>query len=335
MGKRARGIIVPAVLLVLAAILGGGCHDPFSNQWFEDDELFLAAIPDAERVTTRVPDNGDAAERKVPWGDPVPAGAAIAEFPVWTWEVSHDLNVFIFMLLYAVEAVTAEPISYREDDRRLWGPVPAENGDDIWFDMTRVEDRFDYEMLWAEPGEGPDGGVVPFSGSFVAGTVPREGQGNFLFRFGVMYELESQPDSLVAGDLYVDHDNRDGQVLLAIDLDGIVGPEGEPPWSAQYAFHLAPEGPGWFEYATEGDLEGTDPAVLEQYEVRTRWLADGSGRADARLSGGDLGAFEYLVTECWDANYMRTYYADNTGFTLPWGDPESCVYLDQELPTHL
>jgi hypothetical protein len=338
MGKRARGIIVPAVVLVVAAILGGGCHDPFSNQWFEDDALFLAAIPDAARVTTRVPQAGDA-ERRGTWGEdalPPPKATGFAEFPLWTWEASYELNSFIFMLLYTVEWVTAEPSAWRSQDERLWGPIPTEGDDAIWFEMIRAEDRFDYSMEWRDSDTDRDGGIVPFRGSFVAGSVPREGIGDFRYDFGLMNELEpaTEPDALTDGVLSVQHDNRDGQVLLSIQLRGLVGQEGGP-WDADYAFFLDPGGPGWFEYAAAGNVEQSDPQVLENYEIRTRWQADFAGRGDARISGGELGAAEFLVTECWDADLRRTYYADTTGYNEPWGDLGSCVYADEELPTHL
>jgi len=322
------------VLVVVASALGGACHDPFSNQLFEEDALFLAAIPDAERVTTRVPEAD--APALADWDVPPPY-AGVAEFPLWTYEASYELNTFIFMLLYTVEYVSTEPIAQRWEDERLWGPIPSGAGDEIWLDMTRAEDRFDYTMSWSEAGVGPDGGLTPFRGSFVAGTVPREGIGSFSFDFELMYELEPVEDSLTEGMMFVDHDNSDGQVLLNIDLDGIVGPEVPTPWSARYAFFWEPVGSGWFEYATVGNVEGTDPDIEEEYQARTRWQADGAGRADARVSGGELAALggEYHVTECWDSNYLRTYYADDTGFTQPWGDPTSCVFDDQELPSHL
>ena len=53
----ARFALAFAVGLVL---LHSACFDPYSNQLFEEDALFLAAIPDAERVTTHVPGSTEA-----------------------------------------------------------------------------------------------------------------------------------------------------------------------------------------------------------------------------------------------------------------------------------
>lgn len=324
-------ISASAAALVAALALGAGCHDPFSNQWFEEDALFRAAIPDAERVTTRVP----AADERDGWWAVPPPYAGVAEFPVWTYETSHELNTFIFTLLYVVEAISAEPIALRDEDERRWGPYPSGAGHDIWLEMVRVDDRFDYELIYSASGDSHDRGAVPFRGSFVAGTVPREGVGSFSYDFGVMYGLEPTEESLADGVIYVEHDNSDGQVLLSIDLDGIV--DGGSPWSARYSFFWEPSGSGWFEFATTANLEGSDPEFVEEFEVRTRWQSDHAGRADARVWGGDLAGLPggYHVTECWDTSYLRTYYGDDTGLTQPVGDPATCVYEDEELPSHL
>lgn len=350
MTQHARGIVLTTGLLVVVCLLGAGCHDPFSNQWFEDDALFLAAIPDEERVTTRVP-VADDAERRGSWGEdaPPPPAPGIASLAVWTWQASWELNTFIATVLYAVEWVTSTPIAWRSEYERIWGPVDADDDPAtdlaIWLYMDRladgVEDRFDYSLEWRGADTARDGGIVPIRGSFVAGASPREGVGDFRVDYALMHELEQayppedpEPDPVTGGELVVDHDYRDGVVELAVGLRGVTTATGGP-WDADYAFTVETSGAGWFEYAADGNLEDSDPTILEHWEIRTRWQADGAGRGDARISGGELGGFDYVVTECWDEDLRRTYYGDDTGFTVEWGDPDHCVFPDQELPTHL
>ena len=50
--------------------------------------------------------------------------------------------------------------------------------------------------------------------------------------------------------------------------------------------------------------------VLEDLVIRSRWNATGAGRADAKISGGDLsleGVTEVTTSECWDSNFGVTF----------------------------
>jgi hypothetical protein len=326
-----------AIGMTAAALaLLGGCHDPYSNALFEEDALFLAAIPDAARVTTRGPGADQGRD------DPCD-GENWALFPIWTWQTSADLNEMIFSLLYAVEYVAAQPIAERLDRERVWGPVATGDGSAVELRMTRTTDdegvdRFDYAMTWFDDGADPSTGTVPFLGTFEAGTVPREGVGTFSFDFGLYHQVAPAEGSLDGGQILVEHDNSDGQVLLWIDVVAVTGAGIDEPASARYAFFLDPvDGGGWFEYVWEGDLEGSATSAEERYETRVRWLADGSGRADALLSGGDLEPWdiELLVTECWDACLQLGYYAEIGEEENSIGDPASCVFDDSSLPSHL
>ncbi len=335
--SRSERTVGPAGLLALAAVLVHvACFDPYSNQLFEDDALFLAAIPDADRVTTRVPDAGEPrvyASASSP-GEALRDVGTVAVYPVWMVQTATGINEFIYALLYVVEAISAEPISEREEDLRRWGPYPQESGYDLVLEMVRQGDRFDYALLW----EGADGpAMAPFSGSFMAGDVPREGVGDFLFDFELYEQLEPGAMDVTEGTLFVAHDNSDGQVLLDIELVDLFGEGLEEPASSRNAFYLDPAGWGWFEFAGEYNIEDTDEDVLELFEVRCRWQADGAGRADSRISGGDLEPWgaQFEATECWGSDFLRTHYADDIELSEDVGDPADCVYADEELPMFL
>ena len=79
-----------------------------------------------------------------------------------------------------------------------------------------------------------------------------------------------------------------------------------------------------------GDAGG-GPA-LEQVTLRSRWEANGSGRADARVAGGDLGATQAIASECWGTSFQRTFYTDNASFAPTEGDPATCAFATADLP---
>lgn len=321
-----------ALLCLVLTAVAAGCHDPYSNQLFEDDALFIAAIPDEERVTARVPASADT--RAFASGGDGDAVGQIALYPLWTWQTAAGTNEFIFALLYLVEAITDQPISEREDDLRLWGPYPTDSGHEVSFEMVRDGVRFDYALLWDTASAS---GLAPFTGSFVAGEIPREGIGEFMFDFELYEQLEPGVMEVTEGQLYVEHDNTGGQVLLDIEIVDAFGPALEEPVNSRNAFYLDPDGTGWFEFAGLYNVEGTDAAHEELFEVRTRWQADGAGRADARASGGDLEALEleFRSSECWDSSFLRTYYGDSIEISADQGVEGDCVYAEEELPTHL
>ena len=188
-----RSEVLFAALLLALIGLCGGCHDPYSNQLFEDDELFIAAIPDEERVTARVPEtsSGGWSFASATDGDDV---GQIALYPLWTIQTAGATNEFIFMLLYLVEAITDQPIDEREDALRVGGPYPTDAGHEVTFEMTRDGERFDYALLW-DTATAED--LAPFTGSFVAGEIPREGIGAFMFDFELYaedYDGARKPD---------------------------------------------------------------------------------------------------------------------------------------------
>jgi hypothetical protein len=84
-------------------------------------------------------------------------------------------------------------------------------------------------------------------------------------------------------------------------------------------------------FSMHGDTNDPGPAA-EDGVIRSRWLNDGSGRADIRLSGGDLGSANVTASECWDVNFLESYYTDSANFLPTAGDVATCSFADQDLP---
>jgi hypothetical protein len=76
------------------------------------------------------------------------------------------------------------------------------------------------------------------------------------------------------------------------------------------------------------DDAGTLP---EEVTLRSRWLASGAGRADARLRNGDL-TVEVTASECWSTTFGRTFYADSVNWQPSEGNVADCAFADQDLP---
>ena len=72
-----------------------------------------------------------------------------------------------------------------------------------------------------------------------------------------------------------------------------------------------------------GDATGN--GELETFLIRSRWLESRAGRADAAVTGGELGAYTFAETECWDESLAVTYTVSNYTLTED-GDPSACVF---------
>ena len=104
--------------------------------------------------------------------------------------------------------------------------------------------------------------------------------------------------------------------------------DGEPVM-ADYAYNQTLDGGGDMVFNVDGNAGGT--AAQEQITLRSRWQSNGHGRADARLTGGDLdrqgdrvGVLERPVP--------RTYYTDNVNFAPTEGAVADCAFGTADLP---
>ncbi|MFZ5475621.1 MAG: hypothetical protein ACOZNI_02500 [Myxococcota bacterium] len=100
---------------------------------------------------------------------------------------------------------------------------------------------------------------------------------------------------------------------------------GSPALDYDYAFALE-DLTGDFQYAVDWDVDET--GADEHVEVRTRWIVGQGGRADAVVSGGDLGEVVERWTQCWDATGQLLYEADSEGWFEETGDADACAWDD-------
>jgi hypothetical protein len=95
---------------------------------------------------------------------------------------------------------------------------------------------------------------------------------------------------------------------------------------ADYSFEATPGEGGEFSFGVDKNVDA-NPA-LERLTVMSRWQQGGAGRSDVKLSGGDLGAGAFTVSECWDTNFISRYYeAVYPGAPAGYGtEAEACVF---------
>lgn len=286
------------------------CGD-ISNGVFAEDADFVAVFPEEERTTLDVPGAVLVDGAKGALGDR-------PELLTTSLEVALTVNSAIFDILGLVDEVRGIAPSARTRDSRSWGPVPACGGDLTAEVLRSGASQFD----WRFNGSNAAGAADFLTGTHYAGSTVAAGDGAFVWDHAA-YGVFCGEDT--GGRLVVDYDNRTGVDLL-VDLDAIRS--GSPDvWDGAYAYRFA-DAEGDFQYLTTYDFSDDGTSELATVAVRTRWIPDVGGRADAVLTGGDLGDREVLWTQCWGDDLTMGYQHDSLGLTEDLGDPASCPYAD-------
>lgn len=270
--------------------------------------------------------------------------------------IATGLNTVTFSLLTIVDEVVKLPPTRREVGRRVWGPHFAfEQGGTFRFEMAREDDGTfswclhagrgdltrapDVDALGCENAEHESGMLLVLSGVLTPGAEPgeaaRSGSGSMVLEGPHLRELDASLESL--GLITVVYDNTRGREL-SIEVEEADEPSGLFGTGVTYEYTSEPDGSGTFYFAARanfvggGGSFGFDP-VLEDLVIRSRWTAEGAGRADGTVSGGDLEEGErYEAIQCWDSG-LTTTYLENTYEGTTSGVMETDCVFQEPLPS--
>jgi hypothetical protein len=275
------------------------------------------AIPTADQVAIKLP----AQARML--GD-------IADYYKVTRDVTRSLNGGSAWVLILIHTIVQYPVTSISGNVYTWGPWsgaldPAEYKLDV---TANADGTYDYvlsgrskTMAGASFEQIIDGHADP---------TPGELQGNG--DFSIDFDASRRVNPVDAGD-------AKGQVVVTYDLAArhldmhAMAPDANGlPASFDYAYNEAIDHGGDMVFNANANIGGTTAA--ENLVIRSRWQADGQGRGDARISGGDLGAQQAIASECWNSLFARVFYTDNVNWQPTEGTVSSCVYPTADLPSN-
>ncbi len=340
--------VFAATLAVLLTTLPGiaACGN-FSNE----DLIFLAALPDRDSVALKVPgaDYGQSSSSSNSLTQGLSA-CTEDDLHCMAGRVSTGINAGVFALLDLVDAIaTEQQPTHRSPGLRLWGPVyiAAENLS-VRFEIRRTiagsSDVFEYCLhalrapadmdLAADLScdtELDDSGLVRvLHGTFSpAGSDggARDGSGSLVF------DLNLARDAGVGqvtdqGRLEVLYDHSAGQQRIELAIREVVDIQTLLPSSADYVYRREVDGSGAFTFTVNADfVAGSVFSSLEQLQIDAQWDPCEAGRADARISGGDLGSStEITASQCWDCQAETVFYEDSAAEHPTLGEANACVF---------
>jgi hypothetical protein len=303
--------------LLPTMILLAGCGDALSNKLFEEDELFVAALPQEADLEHEAPEAGDPGEERAV-GDE-------AFMPPQARAIVSSINGSVYTLLGMLDRILVLDITTREADRRIWGPYSWLEGS-VRLTVERSEEaRFSYraEVADEDPSEGISAWYTLMEGTFLRGESLRDGDGSFEFDAELWGIVSGEPGD---GRMVVTHSRAGEDVVLHALYEDVADGAGGLA-DVAYFFRRFPTGGGVFEYRTPTEIFGGEGSEVERWTARARWLPNGAGRADFLIRGGDLGDAEYAGTECWDHDLRVQYYDLDQDGLDPDGSEDDCRFL--------
>ena len=273
-------------------------------------------LPTANDVRINLPDTGGQ------------ANAALGETAQWyvaTRDITRTLNGGTAFVLVLVHTIVQFPATRVDGNTAVWGPHhdaldPAE-----W--RLTVTELADGTYDWKLEGRNRTAPGAAWE-TLIDGNAGGDGTGSFHLDFDAAERVNPREND-GKGQITAAYDL--GARTLDMDVEAIEDRGGTPTAiHYDYSYAEAADGAGDMVFSIFGDTDdaGTLP---EEVTLRSRWLASGAGRADARLRNGDL-TVEVTASECWSTTFGRTFYADSVNWQPSEGNVADCAFADQDLP---
>jgi hypothetical protein len=276
-----------------------------------------AAIPTADQVSIKLKTASQ--DRTI---------GQLANWYVATRDITQTFNGGSAWVLVLVHTIIAFPVTSVNGDVYTWGPWSgALDPANYKLDVTAIGDgTYAYKLS----GQSKTTANATFE-VIIDGTAdPRAGDllgsGEFLIDF----DASRRVNPVDAGDAKGQVDAKYDLAAHHLDLTIMTTDAAGAPVDASYAYNDTADGGGDMTFTVQGDVGG-GPA-LETANLKSRWLASGAGRADAHISGGDLGAQVVTASECWNTMFGRTFYLDSANFAPTEGAAASCVFATADAP---
>ena len=275
------------------------------------------AIPTSDQVSIKLPEGQTRAV-----GD-------LASYYVVTRDVTHSFNGGSAWVLVLIHSIVQYPVTSINGDVYTWGPWSGSALDPATYKLDVVanaDGTFDYSLQGKSKSDPTAAFEAVISGHADPTAGELQGNGEFLIDFDASKRVNPVDTGDAHGQVDVNYDLK----ARHLDLHIMSTDANNQPVSADYAYDEDATGGGNMTFDVTANVGGT--ALNEDVTMRSRWLANGEGRGDFRIAGGDLGSTQAIGSQCWSALFLETFYTDNANFLPTEGDPASCAFATADLP---
>ena len=309
----------------------------------DDVDEYREVVPQREAVLVAGPESDDragasmaetASSRRAQVAAPMMGG----EFAKWygfTRAMRRGVNTVTAWVLGSAWAIVHTRPSSVKDGEALWGPyTDALEPVTYRFRVTRLsQGEYDY-VLEGRPKEASsdDAYRTVLSGHGFGKSRPEHGQGEFTIDLSAARELDPFKHEHDSGTVRIEHrlphDLERGDALPRTIIAQVTPEPALNPESFTVKSIAHEDGTGSLRVDAKADVDESKATLLENVTVASRFRADGAGRADISITGGDIPAEPGVVdaVECWGADFRRVYYEDSIGFSATEGEASACVY---------
>ncbi|NVI99697.1 hypothetical protein HV824_16425 [Myxococcus sp. AM009] len=310
--------------LLCAALLMTGCDNATS-----DEDAFRDGLPSKEMVEMRSPSRNNGQGLTAFYGE-----GEQAEYYRATVAAAATFNLGTVGVLNLIEDIVQHVPTSINGDVAVWGPHAGPLDAVAWrLTVTRTGDHSYTWVLEGQDKNEADSAFVAFlSGAHTASVnadgerVAGHGSGEFLIDWDRASTLPGATgDDVGTAEIRYARVAGAAESSVAADLHQIRDEERpDTRVDAVYRFKQGDGAGGELDFVIRKDID-TDPrrAALENLAIKSRWEATGSGRADIKLSGGDLFG-EATLSECWDSNFLSAYFAISVNPVLGYGELSAC-----------
>jgi hypothetical protein len=328
---RSNRLFLTLGLALLAA--AGGCAK-------DDGDDFRDGVPQSQDVALVVPGNGATGSALTAADGSTAVHSGLqgqqAEFYKLTRDITVVVNTATVSVLALVKAVTNYPPSSVGNDTAVWGPYTDPLSPNTWrLTVNRVaKGQFQY-VLDGKAKLAPDSAYVTvLSGDHNLAdptahrrlNVPDYGSGDFLIDWDAAQTLPEHDDNVGKAAFTYSRPGPTMGVTIQVTFTQVRDKDTGMLIDAGYSYAAVPGQGGTFDFKVTKDFIATT-AALETMSVHSRWQETGAGRSDAMLSGGDVGAAQATVNECWDASFLSVYMTNSYGDAAKmWGAESQCAF---------
>lgn len=253
-----------------------------------------------------------------------------SENAVDTLGTAQGINDLLVDVLGSIEEITSYPPSWEPTERvATWGPWEDDGIEGRLWVRERRNGGYGWAFEFRFVGEGEDAWRSPVVGRIDAGSDDTNSSGTMLVDAAVWGEFD--PTVTATGGGLVTYSLDEHGASANIALDDYAEEPGDDTADALISWTSAVEGGGSLDFVAVTDAEDDPGSLDELWVTHSRWLADGSGRSDVRVTGGDLGVLSFYETDCWDASLTSTFYENSYDVTRS-GDEATCAFAEAEYP---
>ncbi len=280
----------------------------------DDAERFRQAVPLAEDVALRVPSGSNAGGTTTKGlrlsGGPTTTTSS-AEYYRFTRDLTGAIDFGTGVILGSIWIVVHTQPTAIDAKHAVWGPGNGSALDPVvWrFTVTEVGDQ-EYDYVLEGQRKGTTDWIPALTGHGDNKT------GWFAADNDAWHQLDPEHDH-DTGSTKVTFDLRKLPATIAVERKDV-----DAQWVNIDVTHEA-GGAGSVEITGHADFDAAKGTKPEDIRLVSRWLTNGSGRADAQLENGDM-PLKVNASECWSDSLARVYYKDTVDYEPPSGDATKC-----------